>query len=118
MWPFPPPPGRGRGLQAIKDQLNRIEHNTEVIMSGLQDLQAAVAQEGTDISTLKTTLETLIADVKAALANNSGDSDAAVEAVAQLVQQADAIVNQANTEAAAADPGAPAAPPVTPPAAS
>jgi hypothetical protein len=108
-WPLPSP------NRAITDQLNRIERNTEAIMSGLSDLTSAESQESADINTLLGVVGTLITDLKAALAND--DADAAVEAAAQIVAQQDAQLQAITAQLQGADPGAPAAPPATPPAA-
>lgn len=84
-------------------------------MSGLSDLTAAEAQETADITTLVGVVGTLITDLKAALAND--DSDAAVEAASAIVAQQDTQLQAITAQLQAADPGAPATPPVTPPAA-
>lgn len=114
MWPLPSPDSRA--LQAIQNQLNRIEEKVDKIMSGLSDLTTTEAQETADINTLVGVVQTFIADVKAALAND--DSDAAVEAAAQVVAQQDAQLQAVIAQLQGADPGAPTPPPVTPPAAS
>jgi hypothetical protein len=109
-WPLPRT--GNRALRHIQEQLNRIERNQEVIMSGLSDLTTAEAQETADINTLLGVVQTLITDLQAALAND--DSDAAVEAAAAIVAQQDAQLQAITAQLQAADPGAPA--PVAPPA--
>lgn len=84
-------------------------------MSGLSDLTTAEAQETADITTLLGVVGTLITDLKAALAND--DSDAAVEAASAIVTAQDTQLQAITAQLQAADPGAPATPPVTPPAA-
>ena len=113
-WPLPRP-GNG-ALKQIQAQLNRIERNQEAIMSGLSDLTTAEGTVSADINTLLGVVSTLIADVKAALAND--DSDAAVEAAAQVVAGYDEQLQQITAQLQAADPGAPAPAPANPPAAS
>ena len=78
-------------LAAIRAQLDRIEHQEENEVSGLTDLT-------TNLATLQAEWTTFLADLTTALGNT--DSDAAVEAAAQLVAQQtaaiaaeDAIVN-------------------------
>jgi hypothetical protein len=110
---FPPCPPTRQALAEISQRLGRIEQNQEKIMSGLVDLQTAEAQEGVDITTLVGVVQTLITDLKAALAND--DSDAAVEAASAIVTQQDEQLQAITAQLQAADPGAPAAP-VTPPA--
>jgi uncharacterized coiled-coil protein SlyX len=95
-------------LPRIISQINR---KVDILMSGLQDLQSSEAQEAADINTLVGVVQTLITDLQAALANT--DSDAAVEAAAQIVAQQDAQLKAITAQLQAADP-APA--PVTPPA--
>jgi chromosome segregation ATPase len=114
MPPLPSPDNRA--LQEIANQLSRIERNTEEIMSGLSDLTSAESQESADINTLVGVVTALISDLKAALAND--DSDAAVEAASQIVTQQDQQLQAITAQLQGADPGAPATPPVTPPAAS
>jgi len=113
MRPLPSPDNRA--LQGIKEQLDRIEHNQEEIMSGLADLQTAESQEGVDITTLVSVVTAFIADLKTALAND--DADAAVEAASAIVTAQDTQLQAITAQLQAADPGAPPAPPV-PPAAS
>lgn len=94
---------------SIRQVLERIEKNQEIIMSGLTDLQTAEAQEAADINTLVGVVQTLITDLQAALANE--DPDAAVEAASAIVAQQDAQLQQITAQLQAADPGAPATPP-------
>lgn len=110
---WPPMPPVIRVLQEIRNQNAHILRNTEVIMSGLDDLTTAQSQETADINTLVGVVGTLITDLQAALANT--DSDAAVEAASQIVTASDAQLQAITAQLQAADPGAQA--PVTPPAA-
>jgi hypothetical protein len=59
----------------------RIDETERKLMSGLTDLQAAVAALTTEVGTI-------LADIATALQND--DSDAAVEAASQIVTQATA----------------------------
>lgn len=97
-----------RALKEINRRLSRIEKNQEKIMPGLTDLQTAEAQEAADINTLVGVVDTLITDLKAALANE--DADAAVEAASQIVAQQDAQLQQITAQLQAADPGTPTPP--------
>lgn len=63
-------------LTAIRDMEHRI-------MSGLTDLQAAVTAEGADLSALEAEQAAFLTAITAALSDT--DSDAAVEAAAQTV---------------------------------
>jgi hypothetical protein len=84
-------PELSRELAAIRAQLDRIEHQEENEVSGLTDLT-------TNVAALQAEWTTFLANLTTALGNT--DSDAAVEAAAQLVAQQtaaiaaeDAIVN-------------------------
>jgi ribosomal 50S subunit-associated protein YjgA (DUF615 family) len=88
-------PELSRELAAIRAQLDRIEKQQENEVSGLTDLN-------TNIAALTAEWTTFLADLTTALGNT--DSDAAVEAAAQLVAQQtaaiaaeDAIVNPPST---------------------
>jgi hypothetical protein len=81
-------------------------------MSGLTDLQAAVTAQNSVIASTTTLLSGLVSQLQAALA--SGDSDAAVESLAQELQANTATLAaavSANTPAAPAP--APASAPVS-----
>jgi hypothetical protein len=83
-------------------------------MSGLTDLQAALATEDTDLAELATAVTTALADIATEVATlqaaAGGDDDAAVETAAQnvnaLITQTQSVLSQVT----AADPGAPAPP--------
>lgn len=89
-------------LANIEAQLATIIKNQGVIMSGLSDAQAALAAQGTDITALLTEQNTFLADVKTALEN--GDSDAAVEALAQQIETNNAQIESVTAALQAGDP--------------
>jgi hypothetical protein len=95
-----------RTLTGMMREVKTIAKNQENIMSGLTDLQNAETAQGVTISDLLTEVAAFIADVQTALGN--ADSDAAVEAAAQLLEQQNAQVQQAITTLQAADPVNPA----------
>jgi hypothetical protein len=71
-------------LKRIEGQLSLIIQQGERIMSALTDLQTAVANETTIDQSVITLLQTLAADLAAALANND---TAAIQAVVATMQQ-------------------------------
>jgi hypothetical protein len=101
-WIFPGP--------AILRALNRIEERQEIIMSGLDDLNTAVQQLQDNVGALQNEQAQFIIDIQQALQNNAGDSDAAVEAVAQLVTAQAQNVASLTSGQQAADPNQPAPP--------
>jgi hypothetical protein len=74
-------------LREIIARLDRIESNQEKTVSGLTDLNA-------NIAALQAEWTTFLADMTTALSNE--DSDAAVEAAAQLVAQQTAALQSAD----------------------
>ena len=96
--------------QQVTQILNQINKKEDAIMSGLSDLQANVATLQANVTALANEQATLIKDIQAALANNVGDSDAAVEAVAQIVAQEASAVAALTVAQQAADPATPPAP--------
>jgi DNA-binding FadR family transcriptional regulator len=89
---------------AVREMENRV-------MSGLTDLQAAVTAEGASLDALETEQATFLRDITAAL--STGDSDAAVEAAAQVVTAYQARLQALAAGQAAADPAAAAPVPPT-----
>lgn len=73
-------------------------------MSGLEDLQSNVATLQQNVAALTQEQATFITDIQAALSANAGDSDAAVEAVAQLVATQAQNVAALTSAQQAADP--------------
>jgi peptidoglycan hydrolase CwlO-like protein len=104
------------GLSDVRRALNRILYNQEIQMSGLTDLQANVAAQGTALTALTAEWTTFLADMTEALSNE--DSDAAVEAAAQLVAQQTQAITEQTAAMQGADPvtGTAATAAATPPA--
>lgn len=90
-------------LREIIARLDRIESNQEKTVSGLTDLNA-------NIAALQAEWTTFLADMTTALSNE--DSDAAVEAAAQLVAQQTAALQAADP--VTGTPGATQTNPATP----
>jgi heme oxygenase len=74
-------------FKTLREILDEIRGFRREIMSGLTDLQAAIAQMQAD-------WQTFLANLTAALSNE--DSDAAVEAASQLVAQQDQAIQAEN----------------------
>jgi hypothetical protein len=100
----------GQADREIGDIWHAIDDLREFLMSGLTDLQANVAAQTTALAALQAEWSTFLADLTTALGN--ADSDAAVEAAAQLVAQqtenVNALTAALQTEDAVVNPPAPA----------
>ena len=91
-------------------RLARLEHQGNAIMTGLTDLQAAVAANAAAITSAVNDINSLAAQLAAAAKAPPGDSDADVEALAQQLQTATAALTVAVSSAPApATPASPAA---------
>jgi|HubBroStandDraft_6_1064221.scaffolds.fasta_scaffold391251_2 hypothetical protein len=96
-------------MASVKEALARIEgqnatilKNQETLMSGLSDAQAALIAQGTDIAALLTEQNTFLTDVQNALAE--GDSDAAVEQIAQQIIANNTQIESVTTALQGGDP--------------
>jgi peptidoglycan hydrolase CwlO-like protein len=89
-------------LAVIEGQNATILKNQETLMSGLSDAQAALAAQGTDITALLAEQNTFLTDIQNAVA--AGDSDAAVEAIAQQISANNAQIESVTSALQAGDP--------------
>ena len=85
----------------LTSRLAHLEHQGKAIMSGLTDLQAAVAANAAAITAAVNDINSLAAQIAAAAKAPAGDSDADVETLAQQLQTATAALTAAVSPAPA-----------------